>query len=144
MQRNRSTYKEIAKQMLRLHEGLRLKPYLCTSGKLTIGYGRNIEDNGISKEEAEMLLDNDVISTDDTLRKTYEWYNNLSVVRRVVILDMAFNLGIYGLGRFKKMISAIERKDYETASMEMLDSLWAKQVGRRALTLSSMMKNNKE
>lgn len=144
MQRYKSNYKEVAKQMLRIHEGLRLKPYLCTSGKLTIGYGRNLEGNGISEEEAEYLFNNDVDRVDSELTQTFEWYNSLSIARKAVIIDMTFNLGIRGLSRFKKTISYIESKDYESASMEMLDSLWAKQVGKRAIKLSQMMKNNKE
>lgn len=144
MQRYKSNYKEIAKQMLRLHEGLRLKPYEDTTGHLTIGYGRNLDSNGISEEEAEYLFNNDVNRVDAELTQTFEWYNSLSVVRKAVIIDMTFNLGIRGLSRFKKTISYIESKEYEKASIEMLDSLWAKQVGRRAIKLSQMMKDNRE
>ena len=48
------------KDMLIRHEGLKLKPYLCTAGKLTIGVGRNIQDRGITYQEAMMLLENDI------------------------------------------------------------------------------------
>lgn len=144
MQRYRSNYKEVAKQMLRIHEGLRLKPYEDTTGHLTIGYGRNLDSNGISEEEAEYLFNNDVDRVDAELTQTFEWYNSLSIDRKAVIIDMTFNLGIRGLSRFKKTISYIESKDYESASIEMLDSLWAKQVGQRAIKLSQMMKNNGE
>ena len=143
MQRYKSNYKEVAKQMLRIHEGLRLKPYKDTTGHLTIGYGRNLEANGISKDEAEYLFNNDVNRVDAELTQTFEWYSLLSVVRRAVIIDMTFNLGIRGLSRFKKTISYIESKEYEKASIEMLDSLWAKQVGQRAIELSQMMKDNR-
>lgn len=144
MQRYRSNYKEVAKQMLRIHEGLRLKPYKDTTGHLTIGYGRNLDANGISEEESEYLFNNDVNRVDSELTQTFEWYNSLSVVRKAVIIDMTFNLGIRGLSRFKKTISYIESKEYEKASVEMLDSLWAKQVGKRAIELSQMMKDNGE
>ena len=142
MQRYRSNYKEVAKQMLRLHEGLRLKPYEDTTGLLTIGYGRNLVGNGISVDEAEYLFNNDVNRVDAELTQTFEWYSLLSVVRKAVIIDMAFNLGIRGLGLFKQTIKYIENKEFDKAAEGMLNSLWAKQVGRRAVELSKMMKDN--
>jgi len=122
------------------HEGIRLKPYLDTVGKWTIGVGRNLSDKGISREEAMMLLYNDI---DDVLReieKRIPFWSRLSDARQMVLADMAFNLGVSGLLGFKKMLAALEDGDYETARCEMLASKWARQVKGRALKLARMMR----
>ena len=127
--------------MLTLHEGLELKPYKCTSDKLTIGIGRNIEDIGITEEEARYLLQNDV---DRILKEVEHWtfLEKLDDVRQAVILDMVFNMGIskFNANTWVKTFAAIQDKDWEKAANEMLDSKWAKQVGQRAIRLSQMMR----
>jgi lysozyme len=127
------------KQQLVQHEGLRLKPYKDTVGKLTIGVGRNLE-KGITEAEAMVLLDNDIISVFDDLDRYCPWWRRMSEARQMVLADMCFNLGIKRLMGFMKTLSAMQSGRYEVAAVEMLDSLWAKQVGRRAITLSEMMK----
>ncbi len=129
-------YKERIKQ----HEGYRRKPYRCTEGKLTIGYGRNIEDNGITEAEASFLLDNDLKRCESECRKAFSWFDGLDDTRRSVIVEMDFNLGLKKFLNFKKMLAACEKKDYELAAREMLDSLWARQVGQRAENLAAIMK----
>lgn len=131
-------FSKLSKQLKR-HEGLRLKPYLCTANKITIGYGRNLEQKGITKLEAEELLQNDIIYMFSVLPNKIELFNSLSKPRADVLVNMAFNLGINGLLRFKKMLAAVEMGDYLTASKEMLNSRWAEQVGDRALELSMQM-----
>jgi lysozyme len=131
--------KETIEEMLIRHEGLRLKPYRCTAGKLTIGVGRNLEDNGISEDEAMVMLTNDIANARKAL-SVYIWFDGLSSVRKNVCLDMVFNLGIKGFSRFKWMISCINRGDYECAANEMLNSKWAAQVGKRVYELSEMMR----
>ena len=125
---------------IKKHEGLRLKPYRCTAGKLTIGYGRNLEDNGITEEEAHFLLMNDLEKSWDECCKAFSWISKMDKIRQGVIVELCFNMGLGRLKGFKKMLAACERGDYETASVEMLDSLWARQVGRRAKTLADIMK----
>lgn len=123
------------------HEGLRLKPYRCPSGKLTIGVGRNLEDVGISTSEAMFLLESDIYTcTKEALK--FSWFSNLSDVRRDVVISMIFNIGYSGFLKFKKMIEAIEAKNYEKAADEMLASEWALQVGKRSYELSEMMRND--
>jgi lysozyme len=131
---------------LRRHEGLRLDPYKCSEGYLTIGYGRNIETNGISEAEAEFMLMNDLIACESEL-KDEGWYNQLDETRRAVVLNMAFNLGKPKLMQFKKFIGALSDDDYETASKEMVTgsdgvspSKWASQVGSRAYELADQMR----
>ncbi len=130
--------KSIEEQLV-LHEGLRLNPYRCPAGKLTIGVGRNLEDKGISMAEALFLLRNDVEEVRTQLER-YPWYTQLDPVRQKVLIDMAFNLGIGGLMQFRKMLAALEAGDYGKTADEMLDSKWARQVGKRAQRLAEMMR----
>lgn len=131
--------KERWKEYIRRYEGLRLKPYTCPTGHLTIGYGHNLE-NGISKEAAEFMLKQDLLAAELAVSKKFLWWNSLNEVRQFVLVDMAFNMGLARLCTFKKMLAAVERGDYATAAKEMLNSRWAVQVGRRAQELAEMMK----
>lgn len=130
---------EMLRKMLIRHEGLELKPYRDFGGKLTIGVGRNLDDLGVSYDEALFLLDHDINRVSQQVRDAFQWFNDLDEPRRVVILNMVFNLGIAGFKKFKLMIRAIEVHDYKLASIEMLSSQWAAQVGRRARELSTIM-----
>lgn len=131
-------YIGLASELIKKHEGLRLQPYKCTAGKLTIGYGRNIEDNGISVYEAEVMLENDIQKCYALCIKLPFW-NNLNEVRQSVILDMCYNLGFTRLQGFKKMFKALEVQDYKSAAKEMLDSKWARDVKSRATELAELM-----
>lgn len=131
---------ETIEELLIRHEGLRLKPYRCTAGKLTIGVGRNLEDSGISGDEAMVMLANDIAKARKSL-SVYTWFDGLSIVRKNVCISMVFNLGIKGFSRFKWMINCITRENYEGAADEMLNSKWAAQVGTRAYELSEMMRD---
>lgn len=121
------------------HEGLELKPYRCTAEKLTIGVGRNIEDRGITEDEARYLLKNDIKIVEDELLEKKPVVAGLDAVRQRVLVDMGFNLGIPTLLKFQNMWAAIEEEDFETAAEEAMDSRWAKQVGRRAERLCQAM-----
>lgn len=121
------------------HEGLRLKVYKCTAGKNTIGYGRNLDDVGISADEAEYLLKHDLENAEIDAQR-FPIYEKLNQVRKDVLIEMVFNLGYSRLSGFKKMFAALERKDYDGAANEMLDSKWARDVGERAKTLAYFMR----
>jgi len=121
------------------HEGLELKPYQCTADKLTIGVGRNIEDRGITEDEARYLLKNDIKIVEDELLEKKPVVAGLDAVRQRVLVDMGFNLGIPTLLKFQNMWAAIEEEDFERAAEEAMDSRWAKQVGRRAERLCQAM-----
>jgi len=127
------------KEQLKRHEGLELKPYMCTSGKLTIGYGRNLEDKGISEKEADSMLTEDIIDVYESLNQ-FEWFAVLDKARAGVLVNMTFNIGFNGIQKFIKMINALSLKDYELAAKEMLDSRWARQVGGRATELAEQMR----
>jgi lysozyme len=121
------------------HEGLELKPYQCTADKLTIGVGRNIEDRGITEDEARYLLKNDIKIVEDELLEKKPVVAGLDAVRQRVLVDMGFNLGIPTLMKFQNMWAAIEDEDFQTAADEAMDSRWAKQVGHRAERLCQAM-----
>ena len=134
------------KEMLIRHEGSNKDrngnhiPYNCTAKKLTLGYGRNIEDRGISEQEALFLLENDIALVIGELKVNFHFFEYLSEQRQEALIDMCFNLGIFRFKGFKKMIAALAAGDYTKASKEMLDSMWARQVGRRARNLSEMIR----
>lgn len=133
----------IKTQLVR-HEGLRLKPYRCTAGKLTIRIGRNLEDRGITQKEAYAMLERDILDCEQRLLEEIpNIYNNLDKVRQSVLLNMCFNLGIKGLMGFKNTLSFIAASDWERAANNMLTSKWAKQVGSRAIELSELMRKGK-
>ena len=139
-----TTLLERIKEQLVRHEGLRLKPYRCTAGKLTIGIGRNLDDCGISQTEAYVLLENDIQNCErQLLDEIPEIYNGLDEVRKLVLLNMCFNLGIGGLLGFNNTLAFIAAGDWERAANGMLASKWAKQVGRRAIELSELMRKGK-
>ncbi len=130
---------ESLRKLLVRHEDIKLKLYRDSVGKMTIGVGRNLDDNGISKEEALHLLDNDLREITAELFAAYPWVSTLKVPRQDALIDMAFNLGLPRFGKFKKMLAALENQDYRVAALEMLDSKWARQVGNRAIELANMV-----
>ena len=119
-------------------EGFRKFPYRCSANKLTIGYGRNIEDNGISKAEAGVLLRNDLGIALRAARTLDGWYQ-ADPVRRLVLADMVYNMGLPRVKKFKKMLRAFAQGAYDIAAVEMKDSRWYDQVGRRAWKLVEAM-----
>lgn len=125
-------------ELLKKHEGYRRHPYLCTAGKWTVGYGRNLAAVGVSEEEATYLLERDVLWAITHLRGESYWLD-LNDVRQAVLINMVFNLGWAGFNKFRRMIARIKDKDYTGAAAEMLASGWAAQVKGRATELAKMM-----
>ncbi|MFT6778783.1 MAG: lysozyme [Paraglaciecola sp.] len=133
-------YEQLKRQLIN-HEGLRLKPYKCTSNKLTIGVGRNLEAKGISEDEAMAMLDNDIVYFEEQLRRRIPSIRDITHTRQAVLVNMAFNLGVNGLLQFKNMLKALINEDFEEAATQLLDSRYAKQVGRRAHELAEQLKS---
>ena len=129
---------------LKVHEGTRSKVYLDTEGIETIGVGRNLRDRGLSDEEIELMLANDIKDFQEEVDRAFSWWADLDDVRQRVIVDMAFNMGTGSLSKFKLTLGHIEAGRFEEASVEMLDSKWARQVGNRAQCLSNMMKTGED
>lgn len=134
-----------------LHEGIVLKPYKCPAGYLTIGIGRNLDANPITEEEKSVvgdwehgitrnaafyLLRHDLLRCRRLCRQHISFWSHLDIERKFALLDMCFNLGIYGLLKFKKMLAAMEIGDYRGAAKECLNSKYAKDVGRRAIRIA--------
>ena len=129
----------LLKQALLRDEGLRFRPYLCPAGKRTIGVGRNLDDRGITKAEAMMLLDNDISLVESELDHELPWWRALPDGPDRALANMAFNMGVPRLLGFRKMLEALKRGDYATAAKEAQNSQWAQQVGDRAQRVVSLI-----
>lgn len=126
--------------MLVRHESERFKPYLdccgkfwrdctcSTKGTLTIAVGRNL-DEGISRDESRAMLAHDIQQSDNECLHAFPWYADLDEARQAVMVNLCFNMGLTKLLKFPKLLRAMELGNYESAANELLDSLWAKQVG---------------
>jgi len=119
---------------LKDEEGFSEHCYMCTAGAHTIGYGRNIDANGgigITEAEADYLLRNDIMRTIEEVRR-WPWFDQLDDVRKSVVVQLAFQLGITRLSKFERMLAALAQQNYDQAADELLDSLFARQVPNRA------------
>jgi lysozyme len=133
------TYDRIALQKdLEDDEGLRLKPYQCSEDKTTIGIGRNLDDVGITKEEAFYLLGNDIDRCDKQLDQYLPWWRTLSDRRQRALLNQCFQLGIGGLLKFSKMLGALQAGDWPEAYRQALDSRWYAQTPERAKRVAEL------
>jgi lysozyme len=124
------------------HEGLKLKPYIDTVGKWTIGVGHNLSDKPLSKDAVLFILADDIHDAVQDAKSCCSVYDELSAVRQMVLVDMAFNLGKARLMAFVRFWNAIHKSDWDEAGEQMLDSKWAIQVGSRAIELALMMRTN--
>lgn len=141
---------DLLKARIRKHEGLRLSVYDDATGKPivrgslvqgvpTIGFGRNLK-RGLTENEAHYLLSNDVDTVISEVRRALPWVKDLDHPRWSVIMEMAYNTGTPRLLEFKRTLASVKAGDYETAAVQMLQSKWADQVGKRALTLAEIMR----
>lgn len=127
-------------QQLLSDEGLKLKPYRDSVGKLTIGVGRNLDDVGLTQDEAMYLLANDLRRVYSQITGALPWFLKLNDARQNVLLNMAFNLGLTKFLEFKNTLGCVFRGEYDQAADAMLQSKWARQVGDRAVRLSHVMR----
>ena len=128
-------------EMLKRHEGVRSKVYLCSAGYETIGVGRNISKSGmgLSDDEVDYLLQNDIERVIKELSAEYRWFNSLDDVRKDAMIDISFNLGATRLRGFRRALAAMEVADYKMAAKEFLDSKWSRDVKGRATELCYMI-----
>ena len=146
--------KDFIKNILINDEGLKLFPYVdCCSqhwkkcgcknkGDLTIGVGRNLDKYGITEAEAIYLLDNNIQDSVTQIERNFgSWFSKLNSPRKMVIISMAFNMGVNGLKTFQKMIKSIQSGDFNSAANQMMMSTWSSQVKKRAVILSEIMKS---
>lgn len=128
-------------QDLKQDEGFRSKPYRDIVGKLTIGYGHNLDDKGILEHQADMILADDIAEICGQLDQYLPWWRKMSDIRQGVLLNMCFNLGIKSLLTFKNTLEAMKNGDYEQAARGMENSKWFGQVKERAVRLVKEMRN---
>jgi len=133
-------YREILKDDLILHEGYRSKPYTDTVGKITIGVGYNLDDNGLPSKIIEELLDMTMTEAIKDAESFIRNFDSLSDNRKAVLANMAFNLGLNRFKGFKRLRAAVETGQFDLAAQEMLNSHWARQVGKRATYLAEKMR----
>lgn len=120
-------------------EGREKFPYVDTVGKITIGVGRNLTDRGLSDDEIDYLLQNDIDLVLDQMEAAFPWAIRMTSARQRVLANMLFNMGLKTLRGFRHTLAAMERGDYAAAAMGMRASKWARQVGARAERLARLM-----
>tara|TARA_R100000231_G_scaffold50965_4_gene43123 strand:+ start:3716 stop:4189 length:474 start_codon:yes stop_codon:yes gene_type:complete len=123
---------DLIKETIKKHEGLVLFAYECSEGKTSLGYGRNLDDTGITEEEANYLLDNDVDKVIDNLDEYWPVWRDMPVQAQAVCIDMTFQMGITGFMNFRRTRALMEMGDFVGASEECLRSKWAEQTPSRA------------
>jgi len=131
-------------EMLRKHESVETHAYECSANKITVGVGRNIDKDGgigLSNDEIDYLLANDIKRVNGELQRSFDWFNALDQVRKDAMIDLCFNIGLPRMKGFKKALAAMDGADYDTAATEFLDSRWAKQVGSRSVTITDMVRS---
>ena len=126
-------------ELIAKHEGKKLEMYMDTVGVPTIGYGHNLQ-TPISEKAAMQILEDDVKVAVTELDENMMWWRDLPEKAQIVLASMVFNLGFPRFSRFKKMIAALENRDYAEASAQMEDSKWFYQVKSRGVELCNMMK----
>ena len=128
-------------EMLKRHEGVKSHVYLCSAGYETIGVGRNISKSGmgLSDDEVDYLLENDIVRVIKELSSEYPWFRGLDDVRKDAMIDISFNLGATRLRGFRRALAAMDAADYKTASLEFLDSKWSRDVKGRSTELAYMI-----
>ena len=133
-------------EMLKIHEGVETHAYKCSASKITIGVGRNIDPEGgigLSEDEIDYLLQNDIDRIITELDFEYGWFSELNEARQDAMIDISFNLGQTRLRKFQKALTAMAKSDWDTAADEFMDSKWSKQVGNRAKELTEIIRNGK-
>lgn len=124
-------------------EGFSRKPYRCTAGRLTIGYGFNLDDTGLSREESLLVLRHRLGRLEGEIARKLPWYDALNLPRRCVLVGMAYQMGLAGLLGFKQTLAYAEAGRYAEAAAGMLASKWARQTPARARRAAYMMRYGK-
>ena len=134
-------------EMLKRHEGEvktngRHVAYQCSEGFWTLGIGRNVDPNGglgLSDDEVEYMLSNDVDRVIEELGKAFPWFSDLDCVRADAMIDLCFQLGLPSLLKFKNFLAEMAEGNYHLAAPHLLDSLYARQTPNRANEIAEMI-----
>ena len=137
------TLQRLSDQLI-AHEGMELRLYKCPAGKWSIGAGRNLQDRGITEDEARHLLNNDIRISIDELTNTFRWFTRLDETRQAAMVELHFNLGLSTLRTFRKTLGLMEAAAagsvaWHDVGRELLNSKWADQVGRRSQVIADML-----
>ena len=130
--------------MLKRHEGVRSHAYKCSEDMITVGVGRNIDENGglgLADDEIEYLLANDIRRVREELDDTYYWFAALNEPRKDAMINICFNLGLTRLRGFVKALQAMSREQFDIAADEFMDSRWSQQVGDRAVEVTEIIRS---
>ena len=129
-------------KMLKRHEGVRSKVYMCSANFETIAVGRNISESGLglSPDEIDYLLNNDISRVREELTDEYFWFPALNDARQAAMIDISFNLGATRLRGFVKSLDAMANEKFDLAADEFMNSKWANQVGNRAIEVTDMIR----
>tara|TARA_Y100000361_G_scaffold51398_1_gene44946 strand:- start:547 stop:969 length:423 start_codon:yes stop_codon:yes gene_type:complete len=131
-------------EKIKHHEGFVGHVYKCTEGFDTIGYGFAIKDLEMPEHIAEELLILKLEKLQKNANSRFKWLEDMPQEVQEVVINMCYQLGINGVSKFRKAISAMQEGDWEEAADEMLDSLWARQTPNRAKELSDIVRNQVE
>lgn len=128
-------------RLAQLHESLRLRLYRCTAGYLTIGWGHNIDDRGVTRAIADAILVEDLAVAERDLDTIASWWRGLDPVRAAAVLDMCFNLGGERFSKFAPTLDVIRRGDYAAAAARLRRTAWFTQTKTRAVRIVAMIES---
>jgi len=131
-------------ESIKHHEGFVEHVYDDSLGIPTIGYGFAIKDLVLDEDIAEEILIRKLERLKRNANSRFRWLEDMPVVIQEVILNMCYQLGVTGVSKFRKAISAFQEGEWHEAADEMLDSLWARQTPNRATELSNIVRNQSE
>ena len=131
-------------EKIKEHEGFVPRVYKCTEGFDTIAYGFAIKDLTLDEDIAEEILIRKLEKLQRNANSRFQWLEDMPQEVQEVVLNMCYQLGVTGVSKFRKAISALQEGDWDEAANEMLDSLWARQTPNRAEELSNIVRNQSE
>ena len=133
-------HEALLEALIKHHEGYSEKMYRCSAGKLTIGYGFNLEDNVMCQEAAEAQLRCDIEKVEKRMDRVIPEFKGLTGARRAALIDMGYNLGVPGIRKFRNMWSAIRQGNWDAAAYQAQDSRWFRQVKSRGVRIVEMLR----
>ena len=127
-------------ESIKKHEGYVGIVYKDSLGIDTIGYGFAIKDLELDEDICDIILERKLHNLEDSVNFKFSWYKYMPQEIKDVVMEMCYQLGVTGVSKFKKTLAHLQNKRWEEASVEMLDSLWARQTPNRAKELSNRVK----
>ena len=126
---------ERLKETLRRHEGVKNSIYKCSAGYYTVGIGHNLDTMPLSDRAIDLILEDDIEIATQDVKRNISFFDDLPTEVQETLVNMCFNLGGTRLSKFRNMLEACRAHDWKKMAVEMEDSKWFGQVGRRSLEL---------